>query len=64
MLKWEPDGSTIHFERDRDGIGSYSTGVGQDGIYFFTLAWDWDKTGYIFWEWDGTGVKIHSRVML
>ena len=52
------------FDQERDGTRSHCTGVGQDGIFFPTLAQDWDGTGFFLQEWDGTGVKIHQNVIL
>ena len=60
--EWDVNGGD--FDQERDGTRSHCTGVGQDGIYFFTLAQDWDGTGFFLQEWDGTGVKIHQNVIL
>ena len=60
----ERDGNGSDFDQERDGTRSHFTGVGQDGIFFPTLAQDWDGTGFFLREWDGTGVKIHQNVIL
>ena len=60
----ERDVNGSDFDQERDGTRSHFTGVGQDGIFFPTLAQDWDGTGFFLQEWDGTGVKIHQNVIL